>query len=214
MPYPSVHYLTAFGGLLPGGEGWSTSLRSTPNFAGSTTVNDVAAAVSAWFVTTTSPVCRAATLTWVKHNAIGLDGKYQSQTTNLVEYATPVLSGGPSSPQHPNQTALVATLETGLARGLAHRGRMFLPLPRYGLQADGRITAADALAAATSVAGLLSALNGVAGFGDVIVASNVREGAVNSVTAVSVGRVLDTVRSRRTSLGEERTALATVTGGS
>jgi hypothetical protein len=62
------------------------------------------------------------------------------------------------------------------------------------------------------VASLITALNADASYGETRIYSNVREGASRLVTGVTVGRVLDTMRSRRTSLPEERTAVVTVGG--
>lgn len=221
MPYPSEHFLTAFGGLLPGGEAWSCSFRSTPEFGGDPSgpgdlgaVEPVSVEIRAWWLDTNSPGVISSSLGWVKHNRIGVDGRYLRDTTNLVEF-DPVIAGpGGASSIKPNQVALAVTLETGQQRGLAHRGRMFLPAPRWNVLGDGRISAADAASAATGVASLFSALNAIPEFGTVAIYSDVREGAMRPVTDVTCGRVYDTIRSRRTSMAEERVPPVPVTGGS
>lgn len=204
--------------MFAGGEEWSCSLRSTvldPLPAGGlqTVCNSLATTLGNWF-TAGSIVSNFAALGWVKFNQVGVDGKQLGSVTAFKDLA-PVAAGS-SSGTYPAQVALVATLETGLTRGLAHRGRIFLPSPKFPVDADGRITQANADACATSVASLISSINAVTGYGSTIVASkggiNQAAGDQRSVTGVTVGRVLDTMRSRRTSLPEERTTVKPVTG--
>jgi len=151
-----------------------------------------------------------ARLAWLKFNRIGVDGKYVNAFTNRHDWA-PTLATSSGSP-YPPQVSLVATFETGAARGLAHRGRMFLPTPLAAIDADGRITGGAAASAATKVAALLSALNALPGYGESRVYSNVRAGASRPITGVTVGRVLDTMRSRRSQLAEERSPVMPVGG--
>jgi hypothetical protein len=204
--------LLAFGGPLYGAEQWSISLRSTPNFADNDAVglDRIADLVGDWHEGAPAVVGGFAPMTWLKFNRIGVDGKYVADRTNRVDFAPPRVNntGSPHAPQ----VSLVATLETGNLRGLAHRGRMFLPCPTAAVSNDGRIPAAAAQAAATKVASLITALNADPSYGETRIYSNVREGASRLVTGVTVGRVLDTMRSRRTSLPEERTAVVTVGG--
>lgn len=214
--FAAPHNLLAFGGsLFSGLEEWSCTLRSTTtgtdDDAGATAalaaIGDV---VSLWVQG--NPIMGAqARLGWLKFNRVGVDGKYLSNTTRLREF-TPERVNASGGGNYPAQIALVATLETGAQRGLAHRGRIFLPCPRFGIGVDGRITAEDAQTAATSVATLLGNLNSATGYGSTIVASRTRSGDQRVVTGVTVGRVLDTMRSRRTSLPEERTPVTPVTG--
>jgi len=75
---------------------------------------------------------------------------------------------------------------------------------------DGRATAADATRVATAVTNLLNNLHPIlstwSGGGDFVpkaaVFSDVRGGAWHYVTRTEAGRVIDTMRSRRTSLAE------------
>jgi hypothetical protein len=90
---------------------------------------------------------------------------------------------------------------------------MYLPLSvGFGSPdiSDGRATAANAIRLAGSVSSLInnvnaamSSWNGGADAGSVGVFSNQGAGAWHSVTHVQVGRVTDTMRSRRSSLGED-----------
>lgn len=216
MAYPGTHMLTSFGGdQFDGVEQWSCSLRSTPNFGDGNqfdqgALDEIAAALGAWFGSSAS-IGGLAYLNWVKHNRIGADGKYVSDVSYTHEYPTRIGGGGPAGALPP-QVAQAVTLETGTTRGLACRGRIFLPQPRVNLGSDGRQSIASCTAVATNVANLLTTLNGLSLFGTVSVYSNVREGAVRAVTGVTVGRTIDTIRSRRAQLSEERPPAVAVGG--
>lgn len=213
MPYTSTHHLLSFGGTLPGEEQFTMGLRllglgSPSQEAEVTAVNAYADALKMWWGS--SPVISAgAALAWVKLNQIGLDGKYTRNYTNRVDIATPLVGGG-GPVRFPNQISLVASLLTNSSRGLAHKGRIFFPSPGLNsqIETDGRVPAALSLTNASSIASLLNTLNGVTA-ATVVVMSNVREGAVKTVRGVEVGRVLDTMRSRRSSLDEDHQGATT-----
>ena len=70
---------------------------------------------------------------------------------------------------------------------------------------DGRMTASNALGMANGVKTLITSLNSrYALVGRVGVASNAGTGRFEHVTRVSVGRVIDTMRSRRSTQVEDR----------
>lgn len=211
MAFPQVHVLTVMGGSLFGTEQWSCSFRSTMLPQTEATTPAVAAAIEDWFTGGVQVMGNQARLGFVKHNVIGLTGRYLEDITQEVRYEPEVIRSSGASNQAP-QVSLVATLETGVTRGLAHRGRMFLPAPLGIPGADGRLPAGSASAVATSLADLFTTLNGLPEFGTAVVMSDVREGAVRPITGVSVGRVMDTMRSRRAQLSEERPATAPVAG--
>lgn len=215
MAYPGTHMLLSFGGPLFSGEQWSCGLRSTPNFGDGSQFNqgaldDIVPVLGAWWSALTV-VQTSAKLGWAKFNRIGSDGKYVSDES-FTHFWEPVLSTSGTSPTLPPQVALAVTLETGVQRGLAARGRIFLPVVGGGLDVDGRISESAAGLVATQVANLLTSLNGIATYGVTSVYSDVREGAVRPITGVSCGRVLDTMRSRRNQITEERPPAVTVGG--
>jgi sulfite reductase beta subunit-like hemoprotein len=89
---------------------------------------------------------------------------------------------------------------------------MYLP-PHFGFAvpgADGRATASSAVDIATNLTRLFNNIHNVfttwVGGGDggahLVVESNVGAGTWHTVTAIEVGRVIDTMRSRRSSLDE------------
>ncbi len=135
----------------------------------------------------------------VKAAEIGPDGRYASAPAIVVR---PTPGTGPAV-NLPPQVCVAVSLVTE-RRGASGRGRFYLPTPSFiPLASDGRISQANAQTITNQAAAFLSALNGPAGFGNVVVAST--KGFTTVVTAVRVGRVLDTIRSRRTSIDELHT---------
>lgn len=211
MAYAQPNRYVSLSGTLRGGERFSIGVRCTNAFVDNQSVEQdrcdaLAAAVSTWWAGNNG-IGNNAVLDTVKWNLIGVDGRYVNDYTTATFLTTPVPAGGAASP-HPNQIALVATLTTNATRGLASRGRMFMPAPVAQPGADGRITAAEALTVANGVKNLLVAIDAVEGIGIPVIASNVGAGQERFIRGVEVGRVLDTMRSRRTSLDEDRQAVA------
>lgn len=218
MPYDRHHVLAQWGGTLPGGEIWSNSLRLAGDNLGTGTTPSLGSleawcdgpakdAVAAYVSNSTTKIASGCKLTYLKMNVVDLNGRYVLQ--NTVEHVfSPVVSGGTSGSVHPNQVTLAVSTTTEFSRGHAHRGRLYLPLPRIDVDAvDGTITAADALGVALATATFIEALADEPGpdlFGGmrVCVMSKMGTGATNVVTGVEVGRVLDTQRRRRTELPE------------
>jgi hypothetical protein len=146
-------------------------------------------------------VSQHAEITNVKLNEIGVDGRYRSQTTVERAPLNPVIGGSVSTP--PPQVALAFSLLTAQRRGRAHAGRFYLPTPGWSIDNDGRLATFHALEAANQAAIMLNACTAaLPGYQPAIV-SNVGTGLFHWVTGVRVGRVYDTIRSRRTSLDED-----------
>lgn len=226
MVYPSGFHRLVIGGTLYGTEDFNTTVSIVPSSPGTLMgidavsedlLEDIATIIGSWWPSTVATVGPFFTtdvkLTYIKLNHIGVDGRYTQSETREHVYTTPI-SGGYSASHPAAQLSLVHTIETGEVRGLAARGRMFLPPSGFmGINTgDGRIGVSDATNAAKGLVNLLGSINGRyatepvgdGAVGKVGVASNTRSGAFRVANGVSVGRVLDTIRSRRSSLEEER----------
>jgi hypothetical protein len=214
MAFSQEHLYLTFGGDLPGAETWQCGLRmasETPATYGPTydhpDLADKAAAVLSWFQSSDAGISPRCTLTFVKEAVIGTDGDYIAPP-DVVEYSPPEL--GSSSPEGgvvPNQIALVVTLLTGTSFGDAQRGRIYTPMPAVQITEAGVIGDTTSQDRADAAAALITALNGIpTGLlpERVVVMSRKGSGTTRAVTSVSVGNVLDTHRSRRTSLVESR----------
>lgn len=207
--FDSAHLYVQWGGKLPGGEQWSCGLRlrkKTPGAPdnGSALLAGVSTAVSEYHSDPDTLISAAAKLSFVKVNAIGVNGHYVSQSTNQTALAD--IPGGISGgATYPNQVCCVVTLTTGFSRGPAHKGRFYLPLPAgMVLAADGRVPAPTAASVATQTSAFLSSLNTVNADYEVAVFSR-KDGAPGNRRVVGnvVGRVLDTQRRRRRSMAED-----------
>lgn len=140
---------------------------------------------------------------WVKANRIDQLGHYYSKTdTRVYEHPGPNWPGGAVSGWYPPQLTLAVSLRTDAKRGRAHVGRFFPPLPVPVHQAtDGLIASEHADGMAQAAAEMVNRLNGALGDWRVVVASSL-DASVRPVTAIQVGRVMDTQRRRRNSIQE------------
>lgn len=144
-----------------------------------------------------------ARLTTIKLNKIGLDGRYVSDGDTVQhDFETPIPGVGTSN--LPAQIANVVTLRTAAQRGRASSGRFYYPATGRVVSSDGRLSAATAAAVAVDATTLLNSLNAALPGWKVAVMSSIGTGIARDVTHCEVGRVLDTMRSRRRSLEEER----------
>ena len=147
-------------------------------------------------------VSSSASLTLVKLNQIGRDGRYTEPVT-VEREVLPVANGTAGSTPAP-QVALAISLRTDVSRGYAHAGRFYMPLPGTTLQPDGRVSVAAAVSFADSAVQAINMINAsFNGEWRVGVVSNVGQGTERFVTKVACGRVYDTIRSRRSSLDED-----------
>jgi hypothetical protein len=209
MQFDVEHGLLTVHGTLgnPISEDWSFGLRGTfltpPSIAELQGICDASADPCAALV---AGVCNTPTrLTHVKLAPIGLNGLYPPGR-NAAEYVyvPPVAMGGTAT-MVPFQQALAVSLGTTATRGIATKGRFFLPRPKLQVDPDGRHPADGILAIANLAKTWLNALHGI-GFLPAIMSQGTQAHPApehNSVTTVRVGRVPDTIRSRRRNLVED-----------
>lgn len=217
----SFHRLVAIGSLYSETFNFSMSIIRKPGTGSlglppaEDVLEDVATVVGTWFPKALASggagIINQAKLTSLKLNDIGVDGRYILPETNEWLYPTPI--AGDSAQTVVPQAACAVSLLSVVPRGRAARGRFYLPpIGSYGaVSTDGRISATAAGQIATSVATLIDSINDVytaaqtgdSSVGRVGVTSNIGAGAERIVASVKVGRVADTIRSRRTSLDED-----------
>lgn len=146
-----------------------------------------------------------AVLEEVKFARIGADGKYTEDPVIVNVADTP--GGGPTDVTVTQmvlpQSALAVSLTTP-RRGPSGKGRFYLPMPVIGLTTNLQVQDVQRDQIQARVAQLIGDLGNQPGFDvldlQVVVAST--KGYNTSVTGVRVGRVLDTIRSRRRSIDE------------
>lgn len=198
-----------WGGALATTESWSCSLHVNTNTDPGLSATAFAPALKTWMSPGSAMCSSSAKLDEIKFNELTpvllpngkISMRYALQTSNtaVVSPSTPG-SGTPG----PSQCSLVASTRTDLARGPAHAGRFYPPSPALAISSDGRVIITVAADAALAHANLLKAINAllVPSGGHVVVFSVATQTA-EVVTGVRVGRVIDTMRSRRTSLIED-----------
>jgi hypothetical protein len=148
-----------------------------------------------------SLISKFAQIDTVKLNEIGPDGRYVNSETVVREIVGGIV-GVADSVIYPPQVALVVSLDTAIRRGRAHGGRFYLPLPGPTLLSSGTLAVAEQEKYVDSATTLIEQLNNALQPWQVGVVSDIGPGAQQRVTHVRVGRVLDTMRSRRRSLDE------------
>lgn len=205
---------TAFGSAFGGDEEWSTGFwigtesadASTPT---QLTANAFLTAWTTFFTTSSTSISSAYKTVGVRVALYGTNGQMDS-AANFYAYPTVPFSGTSTAPAPlAAQLALVASLQARPDRGLASKGRMFLPGVNAAVGSDGRITQSVCTSIATNLDTMFTALNG--GFdtgGFLINASKGGSGAggpapINRrVEDILVGNVYDTQRRRRNQLTE------------
>lgn len=157
------------------------------------------------------------TFTGFKFNAIDINGRYVNQlVTTQRDFAAP--KGGTGAGALPAQIATAVTFRTAASRGLAARGRIYLPpMAQTTLDVQGRLSdvARDGVTNATAL--LLTNLSNWPGvdnandYGRVCVMSKIGLGATRRVNRLDVGDRFDVMRSRGEGFRENRSPEAVVT---
>lgn len=207
MPYLAPFLRLVAVGSLPGGEQWTWSLSFIENFGPSTAPTEVPAdvitAVQTFHQSSAVALGSGVTLDAIKLNEIGVDGRYTNSSATVEHFFDPP-EGAAGTIQLPPQCATAVSLLTGKTRGLAHRGRFYVPRLGRTVGTDGRLTTSDQSDLLTAAAAMVGSLNTALGPDYVCgVVSDRRTGAQQVVTELAVGRVVDTIRSRRRKLVED-----------
>ena len=213
MAYPKQFIKFSFGGELPGGETWTNSLNLEYLFLDENNIvddamldnwlNDMTLALETFYTAMDPYISGYTSLTWSKVAIIGTDGKY-----TRAPASRPIVgqSGGSGVNQMPNQVALVLSMQTDVWGKRAKNGRIYLAGLSMSLDDSGRIIVSEQQAIVGIFRKFIEDLNEAASRwvfpGHVVVASAVGAGQIEPVARVRVGRVLDTIRSRRTSQEE------------
>ncbi len=188
---------------------WACSVHMAAIDAGSPVnfnVDDLKPALLDWFTRVNSYTSSKATLEFVKANEVDkVTGRYVDGSNPRTALFPPGVVGSSSAGAQPSQLSTCITMHTDLVRGRASHGRFYPPGGFPGLGVDGRMPANFVKDMADSAQELLSELNAVTGFAGawrVVVWSQIGQTA-QTAERVSVGRVVDTQRRRRSSLDED-----------
>lgn len=195
-------YRLVWGGRLFDKESWSCSLHVGSDAGLNLAASMFSAPLVAWANRPASLLSSDAHLDFVKFNRINpLTAKYTDLTTNELlqnDLGKGVATAGPG------QNSLCVSTRTAATRGRGHAGRFYPPVGMSGTDAGtGLIGATFVGGTVSSAVTLLRDINAVVGAGSRLVVFSKIGQTVTPITSVRVGRVMDTVRSRRRSLGED-----------
>ena len=170
---------------------------------------DVVADSSAFFANGSARISGDCRLREVKLAKIGTNGLYRADP--LIA-AVNVPGGAGPGLRYPPQVSLAVSLQSA-TRGPRGKGRFYLPGPSIAFDGgNAQMSLADVTAVRDAATAWISALNNWPGVDandpKVTIASS--SGINSDVTGVRVGRVLDTIRSRRGQIPEGYTALSVV----
>lgn len=202
-----------FGTVTTPVENWSFNLSMTGNpqktLAPLQTLADAAGA--AWTSHLAPLYWPSTRLARVRAAEVESDGLVSRQASGAYLQADhvqdrPGLASTGTENRMPLSAALVVSLQTARP-GQAGKGRFFLPWPSFtGIATDYRLPTATAESIADAAKAFLAALNTAAGSPVIVVGASSsitgKEPTSSVVTAVRVGRVPDTMRSRRSSMLE------------
>lgn len=216
-----VNRVTILGDCFTSSEQWTTGFflgndnSDVGDPAGSAA--KIATYWSAFFTHANVSVATAYRTLQVKVAQIKTDGHTDLDAVDWFDYATPVAGGSSSVHIYPPQIALAATITSNVQRGLAAKGRMYLPGVTLDVQtSSGKILQTSVSSLADRLKVFLDAINADVDIqGRVVLASHghaVRDetgkiqsyaNPINTIaTGCRVGDVYDTQRRRRNDLPE------------
>lgn len=196
------HLLVAFGGTLPNGEIWQCGVRGLPQASASygdrqDIADRIAPNLETWFSTAGNLMSNLASLTFVKVNEIGPDGKYVG---NPVTVDTAVTPGG-RTPAMPDILTVAFSWTTAAKRGLAHTGRVYPPvaIDQTQFMLMTNTTRDSYLPSASNLLDAIADNASSFGVAPYVVSS---QGPMHAVNGYRIGSVIDVQRRRKNALVE------------
>lgn len=210
MPYSGPHTLvTLKGKQFTTAEDWVFGMR----FSGSATptqafADAAAAAAKTWIQNSATGYTAQTTLTEVKVAPIGTDGLYIPGGIAISSFPSGAVGTLSSTNIHPPQIAWAMSLQSAQPRGPVHQTRVYLPGPAFAMESasSARVSVGLTGGALAPFRTMILAMNAI-GFGSLSVKSK-KFGQDATVVTLRLGRALDTIRSRRTSIVEDYQTLA------
>lgn len=207
-----VIHVTMSGAMLGGAEEWQTGFyvglaQGTVDAPSQEFVDGIRDLWETWFETA-GHVHQSYTFTQVKAARLNIGGLYDGSGVVTSNPAAAVI-GNYQGQVMPPQIALVATLIAGSGKGLAGKGRMYLPGVSGGIDSTGHLTGTYTQQIATNLATFFNGVNALASNPGVVI--NASRGQKNfaglgarnvPINGIRVGNVYDTQRRRRNALAE------------
>lgn len=210
-----VARVTLSGNMFGGAEIWSTGFYLGHDLTDHSPIiaeglDNIGTAWQTFFTNPTSSIPAGYTFTTLKIASINLDGHTVADSALYWSPASAVVGGAGGTPLPP-QISLVATLAAAEPRGLATKGRMFLPGINAAVGTDGHISATIIGNISTNLKTFFDAIHNDADTpGNLMLASVGRgplhtDGAIRPAVQIRMGNVYDTQRRRRNALTEAYT---------
>ena len=195
-------YRLVWGGRLFTTESWSCSLSIASGTGFNLAASNFKVLLTAFMARPGTIMSSAARLDFIKCNEINpMTRKYVLQTSNSYFQNDMVIG---TQAAVPGQNSVAVTTRTALSRGRAHAGRFYLPCAPQAINAEtGQFSTLIAGTMATSAWSMITDVNTLVGVGSSVAIFSAIGQSVEPVNGVKVGRVVDTVRSRRSSLLED-----------
>lgn len=217
LPF-QVAKVTLSGVCFGGAEIWSTGFHlgwenQDATAITPTGVADVANAWATFFQSATSYVSGYYEFKEAKIAMISQDGRTIADSAQYFQPAG-IVKGAAGNTAQPPQVSLVATLANSLPRGLATKGRMFLPGVSSDVDATGHLAALWTTGVADNLKTFFDTIYNDADLpGNPVLASVGRgplltDGAIRNISQIKIGNVYDTQRRRRNALQESYTIRA------
>lgn len=214
MPVPS-HFKIVFRGIFTSTpEEWSFGLHYSRDvdLTADAEVSDISdsavtSAITDLLGTAGGMFSDATVCTEWRAYVIGTNGLMQGNP-KIVTLASPGV-GGTATKKYPPQVALAVTT-VAVNRGPARFGRFYLPGVNLGMDNDHRLTVSNANAVADAASQFLKDVSGAidlpldTGSAAGLNISSLNGGVKQEIDHVEVGRVFDTLRSRRKQMLEDR----------
>lgn len=201
MPYPERHWLLTVHWNTPG-EQAQFGLRFEHADVAPTQADVLSAAnaVSTFWAAGTSDIPPSHVLTFLRLAQIDTNGKYVAGTIAVDHIYSPQVAGtGSGGNIWPLQVSHVASLLTAMPRGIAHKGRVYLPPFSTGLLGTALWPTATVSSRINTFAAMLSTLDG-SQLGQLMVYSKgtvaVPAGGKNAVTGTQADSRPDVQRRR------------------
>lgn len=210
MPHPySFNQVQIIGDAYNGQEIWTTgfSIGATEQGSADPTIEAAEAIANAWvnwFTATNSGTATSHRTLAVKYNKMGTDGKQVTDPT--IEYVLPTPAVGASATgNHPAQCTMVLSLRAEQSRGLATKGRMYLPTTAFQVGQSGKVSESNITLSLDMLQTFFQAIRNTAPVLGVPILTSGSGilGATNAVSTIAMGTVYDTQRRRRNDLTEE-----------
>ena len=214
-----VNRVTISGASFGGEEEWSTGFFLVDEDGDvlpptETGALDIGAAWGTFFTSATTGINNNWKTTQVKIATLNTNGSTDLSSVVYYNYPT-AITGARATNTFPPQVSLVATLVAAVPRGLASKGRMYLPGIGSSVDTNGRIATNDVVGMNNMLATFFNTINSDADVGNSVgnasfgrTAPNIGAGINRIVTSVRMGNVYDTQRRRRNALTEQYSTAA------